>query len=60
MIMRKSLQISDLDKLILTMTSLTVAPVKKREGKKKKVRCQGSYLSKNIEVFLFVSFAKKT
>lgn len=56
MIMRKPLQISDLDKLILTMTSLTVALVEKR---KKKVRCQGSYLSKNIEVFLFVSFAKE-
>lgn len=59
MIMRQPLQISDLDKLVLTMTSLTVAPVEKRK-KKKTVRCQGSYLSKNIEVFLFVSFAKKT
>lgn len=57
MIMRKPLQISDLDKLVLTMTSLTAALVEKR--KKKKVRCQGSYLSKNIEVFLCVSFAKE-
>lgn len=34
MIMRQPLQISDLDKLVLTMTSLTVAPVEKRKKKK--------------------------
>lgn len=33
MIMRQPLQISDLDKLVLTMTSLTVAPVEKRKKK---------------------------
>lgn len=38
MIMRKPLQISDLDKLVLTMTSLTVALVEKRKKKSKMAR----------------------
>ena len=38
MIMRKPLKISDLDKLVLTMTSLTAALVEKRKKKSKMPR----------------------